>query len=508
MNRSAATGLASLAAAAVASPERHGEAQPQALWCRRSAGTRGEAITAAERERIDRLRGRLEHSASPARPTKPVDPAPSIDANSIRAAQPRSVALISWQFIRAHRGPLAFGFVHAFCSGPGQTFCIALFVASFAATFDASAAELGAIYLFATLAAALVLSRVGAWIDRVALRAYSIGVSGLLVAACLSTALAPNLAALAFGLFGLRLAGQGLMMHIQATATARAFTDRRGSALGVTGLGLPLAAAVFPPVAAFLVATVGWRWAYAAIGLAVVPLLAAAATWMLPRTAEEPRLGHAPDSTVAAEARDRVPPFRLGRLLGDGYFWAAVPAALLVSFIATGLLFQMTVIAQSRQWDTGLVAGSLSALAVAQVAALFASGRFVDRYSARALTVLHGIPITAAVVLLAAFDQEVALLAAMIGAGASAGAAQTALTAVWAERYGTRHFGAIRGLVTSLMVIATALAPAVFGFALSIADASAALWFLAAVAVALQLPLLVFEAVSFRSRSGRSAAPE
>lgn len=87
-------------------------------------------------------------------------------------------------------------------------------------------------------------------------------------------------------------------------------------------------------------------------------------------------------------------------------------------------------------------------------------------------------------------------MVAMFGLGLSGGAAQTAFSAVWAEIYGTRHFGAIRSVVVSLMVVASAVAPLVLGLALSVAaNTSAALMSLAGLAVALQLPLLGVEAM-------------
>ena len=391
---------------------------------------------------------------------------------------------------------LAFGFIHAFCSAPGQTFCIALFVASFATTFQTSAAELGSVYLIATLAAAIALSQIGALIDRVGLRAYCAAASLLLASACLLTAAAPNLTVLAIGLFALRLAGQGLMMHIQATATVRAFTDDRGTALGLTGLGIPLAAAVFPAISVSLIAVMGWRWAYAAIGIGVFMLLLPLLIWFIPAAADIRRIRES-----GKARRDGVDPhierFAVSRtLLSSSYFWAAVPMLLLVPFVSTALVFQLTVIAADRSWTPAWVAGSFPVLALAHVASLFASGQIIDAYSARMVAILQAIPITVSVLLLATFEQPIVLMVAMFGLGLSGGAAQTAFSAVWAEIYGTRHFGAIRSVVMSLMVVASAVAPLVLGLALSVAaNASAALMSLAGLAVALQLPLLGVEAM-------------
>jgi MFS family permease len=399
-----------------------------------------------------------------------------------------------WRFILVHRRTLAFGFIHEFCSAPGQTFCISLFVASFGATFGASPAELGSVYLAATLGAAFVLPQIGARIDRVRLRFYSFGAAALLALACIVTAVASNLVVLGVGLFALRLSGQGMMVHIASTSTARAFTSDRGRALGLTALGFPFAQGIFPVLAVVLIAAIGWRWSYTAIGLGVFGLVAVSAIWLVPPDPDR-ELQTAPNASAAGW---RNGPSR--ELLMSGYFWAAVPMLLVASFVGTALMFQLTVIAEDRGWTPAWVAAGFPVLAVAQVGALFWSGRMIDRYSARWVAVFHAVPITLAVIVLAAFRQPHALIFAMLLIGLTGGASRTAFTAVWAEIYGTQNLGAIRSIVMSVMVVASAIAPFALGIGFAAApDMSTALFVLAAAALAFQMPLLVFELTTSRS---------
>ena len=399
-----------------------------------------------------------------------------------------------WNSVRNHYRVLGFGFVHAFCSAPGQTFCISLFVASFAAEFQTSAAQLGSIYLIATLGAAFALTQIGARIDRIGMRTYSVGATLLLTAACFSTAAAPNLVVLTGSLLALRLSGQGLMVHIQSTATARAFTENRGVALSLTGLGIPLAGIVFPTLAVLLITQTGWRWAYAIIGAGVFALLIASAVLFYPHTKELHPGGAKNDVGGQTIKAPRLVSTAGSISFQKRYFWAAVPTIIVVPFVSTALFFQLTVIAAGRGWTSSWVAAAFAVSAVSQVASLFVSGRLIDAYSARRVALFHAVPNTIAVVLMAAFDHPAVLLVAMFGIGLSGGAAQTAFTAVWAEIYGTSRLGAIRSRVMSLMVVASAAAPLMLGLGLSAAPSiSIALAVLAAVAVVLQLPLLVFE---------------
>ena len=410
-----------------------------------------------------------------------------------------------WKFIRHHRRILAFGFIHGFCSAPGQTFCISLFVASFGATLGASPAELGLAYFVATLAAAIALSQIGARIDRVGLRIYSLSTATLLALACLWTAAAENLLMLGIGLFALRLSGQGLLVHIETTTIVRAFTKDRGRALGLTAMGHSLAQAIFPTLAVVLIAAIGWRSSYASIGLGVFAVLVASAIWLVPPIS--PNDGQTL-SGAGTEPSGQVSRGASRILITSGYFWAAVPMLVVVSFVSTALLFQLTVIAADRGWSPAWVAAGFLVLAISQVAALFGSGRIIDKYSARWVAVFHAIPITLAVVVLAAFKQPQAFVFAMAGIGLSNGAARTAFSAVWAEIYGTRHLGAIRSVVMSLMVIASAVAPLLLGLMLSAAsNVSNALLVLAGVTVALQVPLCGTELMHLLKRNlARSAS--
>ena len=52
--------------------------------------------------------------------------------------------------------------------------------------------------------------------------------------------------------------------------------------------------------------------------------------------------------------------------------------------------------------------------------------------------------------------------------GVTAGASSPVVGSLWAELYGVTHLGAIRALVTSLMVFATAASPFVFGVLLDL----------------------------------------
>ena len=391
-------------------------------------------------------------------------------------------------FVRRHARPLAFGVLHSFYSAPGQTFFIGLFVASFSASFNLTPGSLGALYLAATLGAAATLLLLGHWIDHIRLVHYSAACIVGLAAACFLASAAGGAATLLFALYLLRLTGQGLMVHVEATATARAFDAERGRALGVTALGLPLSELAFPPIAVAGIAVLGWRPTYALFGVVALLVLLPATQWLLYGISRSPRqFGAGP----GAWRRMLV---GLNRLLRSRYVWAALPAMALMPFHSTAIMFHITNIAADRGWPLSLIAASFPASAAASVAGLFLSGQIIDRLSAKKLFLVQSVPLLAGVALLAAFRAPWVLPVTFACIGFSGGLTKTTMTAMWAEIFGPETLGTIRSAIAMYMVFVSALSPFVFGAALSAGmSVSAVLGTMAAVGVLLAIPPVAAE---------------
>ncbi|WP_291750242.1 MFS transporter [Bauldia sp.] len=364
-------------------------------------------------------------------------------------------------FARHHVRPLAFGALHSFYSAPGQTFCIGLFVTSFNADFGLDPATVGALYLGATLASAATLLLVGHWIDHIRLVHFSAAVVVGLGIACIVTAMATGPATLFVGLCLLRLTGQGLMVHVEATATARAFDRERGRALGITALGIPVSEVVFPPLAVAGIAAIGWRPTYALIGAIALFVLLPFTQWLLYGITRSPRR----EGGANGAFRSLLSGLRV--MLSSRYVWAALPAMAIFPFYATAIMFHITTIASIRGWPVSFVATSFPALAIANVCGLILSGQIIDRISARKLFLFQMLPMLCGVVVLGSVTAPWALPLTMALIGFSGGLSKTTLTAVWAEVFGTETLGTIRSAVAMYMVLMSALAPLVLGAALA-----------------------------------------
>lgn len=366
------------------------------------------------------------------------------------------------RFLLANRQFLAFGFLLPFASAFGQTFFIGIFGAELRADFGLTSGDFGLLYSLATLANAGLFVFLGRFIDRVDLRLYTTATCLAYVGACLFMALAPAVPVLLFVAFLLlRLTGQGLMSHIGVTAMGRYFEVGRGTAVSVSSLGFPAAEALFPPLGVALLAAFGWRQTWLAIGMALALVLVPLVLWLLRGHGERERRRQAA-SAGPGGAGDGS--WLLSEVVRDPAFHRILPSVLLTPFTVTGLFFHQAAVAADKGWTLAWFASAFVIYALASTIGTLAAGPLIDRFGAARLLPFFLLPIAAALALLALSDAGWIAFGFMAGAGVTAGAGLTLLGALWAEMYGVLHLGSIRSLVWGLVVFASALAPALFGY--------------------------------------------
>lgn len=416
-----------------------------------------------------------------------------------------------WRFVLRELPLLTYGVSLTFMSSVGQTFLVSLFVPHFLQAFPLDEGGFGVLYSGATLASALLLPWVGQWMDWKHLHRFTLGVVGLLAAAAFLMASAGHVAVLAVALVGIRLGGQGLSTHTALTAMARYFGVARGKALSISNLGFPLGEGVLPLLLIVVIGRVGWRWTWVGLGTAVL-LSAPVLVRLLERSGVEldPRLveGHRRDGGAADAsagdrpgdragegpeegARDRAGEGAAGEGAGeragegadrnlpggpdpwgwnrrqvvrDPLFWLALPAVLLPGFWVTGFFLYQTSIATAKGWSTALMASAFVAFAAVRVLFTLGVGGGIDRFSARRLLPLSVLPLGLGIGVLWLAGDVWAAYAFMALLGVTMGMSNAVHTALWSELYGTRHLGAIRSMMGSLVVVSTAASPALVGF--------------------------------------------
>ncbi len=381
-----------------------------------------------------------------------------------------------FRFVLSHLRLLGFGFLLTFFAGFGQTYFIAQYSAELRALYGLTHTGFGTVYGLATLTSAVLLVPVGAWIDQVDLRFYTLVVILGLITAAVLMALAPPLSVviLYVSILLLRLCGQGLMSHIAVTTMARSFVLARGRAISLAVMGHPSAEAVLPLITVFVVALLGWRasWGMVAILLLVValPLVLILLSRAKGEGGEPVVVPAAAPRSVSGEsgAEDAFdgPAWARRDVLRDWRFYLLLPSALAPGFVNTAVFFAQIEIVEQKGWARTDFALGFTIYAAATIIMMFLSGFLVDRFRAVRVYPAALIPLGISMTVLGLATAPGGLFLAMAFSGLSQGMAGASSGALWAELYGTRNLGAIRSMAMSIMVFSTALAPAVMGFAL------------------------------------------
>ena len=384
-------------------------------------------------------------------------------------------------FVAAHPILLGFGFTLTFASSIGQTFFIGAFGPAVRETFSLSHTEWGGIYMAGTLLSALCLPWTGALIDRFRLKTYTLVVFAGLVGAALFMAAVPHVALLVVAIFLLRQSGQGLMSHISVTTMARYFRAGRGKAVALATLGFAAGESVLPVLVVIGIATIGWRQTYVGAALALVVLILPIVLWLLRRHEREGVVGdiEIPKSD-GAPASDRIEQrsWTRSEVLRHWRFHLLVPAVMAPSVIGTAMFFHHLALAEAKGWSAAWITGNYWGYAVGSVIAGLLAGPLIDRITAVRVIPMFLVPMIAALLIITAFDHPYWAWPYLFLLGVNVGINYTGLTALWAEIYGVRHIGAIRSLIVSFSVLASALGPLCMG---AMMDAAVSMEMIAAI---------------------------
>lgn len=360
-------------------------------------------------------------------------------------------------FLRTNAPWLLAGFMLTFASSFGQTFFIAVFAGEIRSEFGLSHGAWGSLYAGATMASAAVMVFAGGLTDRFRVRHIGAGVLAGLAGAALAMAMAQALWALILALFALRLFGQGLMGHTAMVAMARWFVATRGRAVSIAGLGVALGEAMLPITFVALLGLFDWRLLWVA-GAMLLLLLAPLLHGML-------RKERTPQSFAADAGNTGMGGHMWTRaqVLRHWLFWAMLPVILGPPAWNTAFFFHQVHVAEAKAWAHLELVALFPLFTATSVGFMVLAGWIVDRFGTARLAAFYLLPLALGYLLFALAPAPVSGAVAMILMGASVGMHTTVMATFWAEFFGTRHLGAIRAMTAAVMVLGTALGPAITG---------------------------------------------
>jgi MFS family permease len=362
------------------------------------------------------------------------------------------------QFLRGNLRWLAGGFLLTLFSSFGQTFFIGLSGNDLRARFHLSGGAFGGVYMLATLASALSLPWLGRTLDLMPGWKVVRFTMPALALACVLLVMAPNVLALTFALYLLRLFGQGMMTETAYTEVGRWFVANRGRAMALITPGQQAGLAILPVLVVLLERASGsWHTAWLA-SAGLIALVGLPAILMLLRVERVPK-------SHEAKVRDRRTARDWSRteVIRDPILYLLLLGTLAPPLIWTVLFFEQDELIALRGYDPLAFAASFPVMSLMTVVFGLVCGYLIDRVGALRLLPYYLMPLAIASAAVALITPVWGVYLFMFLLGISNGFTSTMFGALWPEVYGLANLGGIRAIIVSAMVLVTAIGPGVSG---------------------------------------------
>ncbi|SLN69304.1 Major Facilitator Superfamily protein [Falsiruegeria litorea R37] len=361
------------------------------------------------------------------------------------------------EFLTQNARWLTAGGVLTFLSSFGQTFFISVFAGEIRETFDLSHGEWGGLYSLGTMVSAVVMVWAGAATDFFRVRLLGPLILAGLVVACLVMGLNTWVWALPISVFLLRFFGQGMSSHMAMVAMARWFTATRGRALSIATLGFAVGEALLP--LAFVTAMLSVHWQTLWILSAGICAMGIPVLILLLRHERTPQSLAKSNASTGMEGRH----WTRAEALRHPLFWTLMPAILGPSAFVTALFFHQVHLAEIKGWSHIQLVSLFPVYTAAGIVAMLTTGWALDRFGTARLMPFYMLPFVVGFLSFALGNSLPLALIGFVFLGLTSGAIATLIPAFWADFYGTAHIGAIKALATAVMVLGSAIGPAITG---------------------------------------------
>jgi sugar phosphate permease len=249
------------------------------------------------------------------------------------------------------------------------------------------------------------------------------------------------------------------------------FVRRRTFASSVATLAQQAGLVAMPLIAQLAMLREGWRAGWLAIGMATL-LIGFVPSWLLlVRRPED--LGLVPDGASPAPARQpetmaatpvlAEPAFSRRQAVVTPAFWLLLLYTALVYPVQAGVSLHQAPFLIERGIDPTIAATIVSAFSLMSAAASIACGLLPRRLPIRYPMAATGALLTLGIVVMLGVHSVARGFVAAGIFGFGIGGILTLLPIAWADYFGRRNFGAIRGIALSAQVLAQAAGPLLSG---------------------------------------------
>ncbi len=385
---------------------------------------------------------------------------------------------------------LAAGTIGILMSIPGQTMGVSVFTESLLSDLQINRNNLSLAYLVGTLGSGLIITRAGKLYDKHGARvmAFIAGVMlGLMLVyltridrlveslkevGWLSPAVL-TFVLLAFGFWGIRFFGQGILTMVSRNMVMKWFNRRRGLANAVLGIFSALGFSVAPKILDEVIQRLEWRGAW--IFLAILVGIAFALFVIVVYRDNPEDCGCVADGKQGAVKKSRRPPslpdhdFTLKEARKTIAFWAFTLGLSLSALYISGLTFHVVSVFEASGLTREQGLGIFIPTSLIAVGIQFLGGYASDYIRLKFLLVLFALGMTVSIVGLTMLGGNSLGYWMIIGGNGVVWGLYTVLIGVtWPRFYGLKNLGAISGFSLSWTVIGSALGPYMFSVSMDL----------------------------------------
>jgi len=392
-----------------------------------------------------------------------------------------------------------------FCSGPGQSYTFSVFLEPIERDLGISKAAIASAYAIATLVSASLLPRMGKLLDHLGPRHTLMLVSCLLGFACVMFGAAANFLWLSFGFALLRFMGQGATMMATTNLVSQWFAQRRGIAMSLLALGFAASMAMHPPFGSFLIDRVGWRMAWAVLGVMTWVTMLIPLFFLVFDKPEHVSLPIDGDDTIESAGDGELPGLTLMQAKRERAFYLLCGVWFVVGGLVTVLHFFQVSVLIDRGLDRSMAARMFPISALSMVVSMPFVGRLLDTVRTRYVIAVSMLLIAAALVSITMVSGFYTGVVYAVIFGLTNAFMMTMFGYLWPRYFGRAHLGSIQGMGQMFGVVGASIAPIPVGLAIEMfGSADRTLHVLAAFAVATAVVVMV----SLRTPAGLNVPAE
>jgi len=342
---------------------------------------------------------------------------------------------------------------------PGRTQGLGLITEPLLRDLQISRVAYAQINLVATLIGGLFCLGIGRLIDRLGSRVVLTVTALALGLTVLAMSQSVGAASMLVGITLTRGFGQSALSVISLAMVGKWFRRQLTVAMSVYSVVISVAFMLAFPLIGALVQSAGWRFAWSAIGLALVCGLAPLA-WVLDRSSPE-SIGLEVDGGIEAAdpSDDDTAQFTLGDALRSPAFWVFALAASMYGLVASGIGLLNESILTERGFTADVYYRALAVTAITGLAGNFVAGALAGRVSLRAILMAALLVLAAGLIGLAHVSTEAQVMAQAVTMGVGGGFVMVVFFSFWGRAYGRTHLGRIQGAAQIMTVLASAVGP-------------------------------------------------